>query len=241
MSAIGEFDFYSDDYKKFAATIGQLFKVNLDIQFFDNLWEDEMFEKSKEFIDLGNGETFSLKVSHCRYDESKPSYQNSYCTYELDIPVELKYENELTIEFIPNSIFELRYLPFSNAWQFFIEDILGVNDSYYYSHANCVNEILKVRDCYIDILKKINCSQVIILADGRYKTVDRYIYDIKPNKIDKLQDIIDNISQLDNITLLNFIKAVKQEQSAIKTIKTSSYFNVAFLDNFADKCEFGGS
>ncbi len=237
ISAIGEFGFYSDDYKIFASTIGQFFSANIKARFFDHLCEDEILKKNDEFIDLGKFITLPMTVSFCRYDESKPSYQNSYCTYEIEIPVQIKYKRNLTLAFIPNGIFELRGLPFSISWYGFIADILGSNDHYYASHKIYVHEILKVRNCYIDILSKINCSEVIIWTDAYYETEDRYIYDIRSNKIDRFQDIVKDIYQLDKITLFNFIGALKQDKGIMNGLQQSVSTNVAFWDKFSDKYE----
>ena len=38
--------------------------------------------------------------------------QNAYCTYELYIPVDYPYKEELSLEFHPNGIFQLTSIPF---------------------------------------------------------------------------------------------------------------------------------
>jgi len=143
MNAIGEYDFYSSDYRQFIEKLGELFRVNIRAHFFDQTLaeEEDYTEIEDEYFDFHFSETYNLHVDHFEFNKSKLSQENKYCQYELTIPVQMEYENELSLSFYQNRIFQLYFLPCSNYWKFFIEDIIGTNDQNYKSRAEIVSGI----------------------------------------------------------------------------------------------------
>ena len=230
MNAIGDYSFYTNDYIEFAKNLCTRFEINLEVYFVDLTSNYAANDKNDEFIDFKFSKTYKLAVSYYDYDEDKPDPKNIYCTYEMFIPVDLKYEKELILEFLPNGIFQLCFLPFSNAWRFFIEDIQGINDHYYKSHLEVDEQIQEIRNCYISILKKIDSKEVIIWTHANYKTEDEFLFNQAPNKVDTLDDIKEAIKKLDNITLYNFIDSIKQ----INKFDNQSDLEIAFIDKFED-------
>jgi len=234
INAIGEYDFYSPDYHSFAKTISILFKVNLNISFFAYIDEEETeYDRTSEFFEIGEKDTFNLTVNYFKLDNNKPLLDNVYCVYELLIPVNFEYEKELLLEFYSTGIFQLNYLPLNSTWNLFIEDILGDNDCYYKSHLEVVQEKKAIRDEYIGILNRINCKEAIIWSDAYYKTESK-IQDAQ--NIDTkltIKDIVKSLQEIDKLTLYNFADAVNQKIE-IKSNR-NSFLDIALYDNFNDK------
>jgi hypothetical protein len=233
INAIGGYDFYSPDYHTFIKTISLLFKVNLNVDFFAHLSEEESeYDKESEFFDFGEKDTFSLTVNYFKLDDNKPLQDNVYCDYELRIPVDFEYEKELLLQFFTTCIFQLNFLPLNSTWNFFIEDLLGHNDCYYKSHLELLQEKKYIRDEYIRILNKINCKEAIIWTDAYYKTESK-IQDAQ--KIDTkltIKDLVKSLQEIDKLTLYNFADAVNQKIE-IKS-NQNSFLDIALYDNFND-------
>ncbi len=232
MSAVGEYTFYSSNHGKFIEKLGKLFHVNILARFFETtIAEEESFGGIEDkYFDFRFSETFYLDVGFFNYDESALLDKNKYCIYELRVPVHLEHEDELTLSFNPNGFFQLGFLPFSNYWANFIEDIIGLNDRYHESHEEIVSAIYKIRKCYIEILKMINCSEIIIWTDAYYKTEEKFILDQKINKKNVLNELKKGIKELDGINIVPFMEAINQEIK-IKS-REKNYLDIAFHDKF---------
>lgn len=230
MNAIGEYHFYSSDYKQFAEIIGELLSVNIHAHFFDNVEADkeEYADIEEEYFNLQFPETYRLRVEFFNFDEKTNLPENRYCVYELKIPVELENESELSLTFYPNGIYQLDFLPFSNYWKFFVEDLIGVNDHYYNTHDEIVSAFLNIRECYIEILGKINCSEIIIWTDAYYQAENEFLYNQEIGKKYYLSDVKKGMEELDGIKIIPFIAAIKQEIKI--TSQRKDYFDIAFLD-----------
>ena len=232
MNAIGEYDFYSSDFNQFIEKLGNLFKVNIHAGFIDNIYVNGITPKAIEdkYFNFNFSESYNLHVGIFAFHEKKSFTGNKYCQYELIIPVQLENEKELTLTFYPNGIFQLDFLPFSNHWQFFVEDIIGITDNYYNSHEEIVSATLKIRECYIEILKKIKCTEVIIWTDAYYKAENELIFNQRFNKKYNFEDVKNLMQKLDGINLVPLMDALNQE------IKISSkrewYLDIAFVDKF---------
>lgn len=234
INALGEYNLYSADYITFVETISRLFKVNLSVSFCANIDEEGTeYDRENEFFDFNQNEVYRLTVNFWKIDDNKPLQPNNvYCDYEMIIPVNLEYEKELLLQLYSNGIFQLNFIPLSNMWQFFIGDILGVNDHYHNSHLEVVKEKNKIRNCYINILKKLNCNRVILWTDAYYKTEGEIT---EPNKT--LNDLIKHMQDTDKLKIYNFADILNQKIMIIRDNKNDGYLDIALLDNFDDKIE----
>lgn len=236
INAVGEYNFYSNDYRIFVKPILELLNVNLNVDFI-TFYEDIEAEHEMEhvFFDNGSKNTYNLTVEYFKYDDSKPLQNNVYCDYSLNIPVKLKYEDELILNFYETGIFQLNFLPFNSTWNFFIEDIIGDNDYYFSSHLEVVKAVKLVRDQYLQILDKINCKEVVIWTDAYYKTENLIYESINSDTKLTLKDIVKSLKENDKISLYNFADVVNQK-TEIKSFR-NSFLDIAFYDNFEDKIE----
>ncbi len=236
INAIGGYDFYSSDYELFIKTISKIFKVNLNVNFLAQIEEENTeYDKESEFFDMGQKETFSITVNYYKIYKDKPLPDNVYCDYELCIPVNFEYEKELVLEFFTTGIFQLNFLPLNSTWNFFIEDLLGYNDYYYKSHSEVVKEKLSIRDEYIRILNKINCSEAIIWTDAYYKTEDIIQEALTSQTKLTLKDVMKCLQEIDNLTLYNFSDVLNQKVEIQSN--SNSFLDIALYDNFNDKIE----
>lgn len=236
INAIGAYDFYTSDYRLFIKTISTLFNVNLNVSFIAHIEEEKTeYDKESEFFDISQKDTFNLTVNYFKLIDNKPILDNVYCDYELRVPVDFEYEKELLLQFFTTGIFQLNYLPLNSTWNFFIEDLLGDNDHYYNSHSEVVKEKLSIRDEYIRILNKINCSEAIIWTDAQYKT-ESIIQEIQTihTKL-TLQDVIKSLEEIDKLTLYNFSDVLNQKLEIHSN--RNSFLDIALFDNFNDKFE----
>ena len=228
INAIGEYNFYSKNVTEFITTISSKFKVNLQVYFNDFTSKNSSFERADEFFDFKYNETFTLSVYYYEYDEKKVAAKNIYCTYELNIPVNLKTENELNLVFYHNGLFELAFIPFNNGWRIYKEDIKGINLNLHTSSNDVIDAIKLIRSCYITIIKKIDCNEVIICRNAHYNAADEFLYTSKSNPINSVNEIKDVLKKLDNVALYNF------RESSLQTnqFESNKDVDVAFIDKF---------
>ena len=230
MKALGEYDFYSPDYEVFIKTLGGIFKTNFKITYKEYCFDQYNIETENELFDFGSENCLTMSISYCKYDEQKPSVkENIYPTYCLTFPVSLEYTKSLDLEFMPNGIFEFDDVPFSGHWKFFIEDIQGDGQG---SGYKFIKYILDVRDCYINILKSINCLEVIIWTDAYYKTEEEILFCPIPQTKHTLLEIKNYMTNLDGIKFYRFIDALSRRVEIKR--QTDYYTNVAFIDYFQD-------
>ena len=230
MSVIGEYNFHAKNTDDFIKCLASKFEVNLQVNFADMTSKYNGNVLPDKYFDFGYKTTYQLAIDYFDYDDDKPDPTNIYCKYYLHIPVNWEYEGGLSLVFNPNSIFELEFIPFSNSWMSFIENIKGINDHYYTSHNRIVKQIKVIRDCYISILKKINCKEVILWTDANYKSEDEFIFNQIPEKVNTLNEVKNAVNELDNITLYNFIDSVVNKSN----FDNRSGLDIAFLDNLEE-------
>ena len=197
---------------------------------------DTEYDKEEEYFDVGVSETYKLTVNYYVNDDG-PLLQpdNVYRDYELQIPVHFEYEEELLLELFANGIFQLNFIPFNNAWQHFIGDIIGENDHHYNSHREVVDEIINIREGYIDILQKIECKQVILWTDAYYKTLQKIEYSTS-EPILTLKEIMTYMKEVDNMRLYNFLDALNGKVTIVSEIN-DRYLDIALIDNLDDITE----
>lgn len=232
INAIGKYDFYSFDDEAFAKNIANFFKVNLEI-FFHYDYEDfeNQTPKETEFLDLGYEKTLHLDVRYFKLDEDLPSYNNVTNMYEIRIPVDLKYIDNLFIEFNDTGFFQVDYIPFNGSWNLFMEDLLGINDDYHNSKKDLIDSILELRNTYVKILQQINCSSVILTTDGSYDFEEEIF--VNPNtKLKSLEDFIQFMKDEDGIKFYNFMDVLINRPTIDS--KRNSYLDIALIDNFDD-------
>lgn len=228
INAIGEYKFYTKDISEFVSIISSKFKVNLQVSIINMTSTFKANEKPDELYDFKFQETYELLINFYDYDDNHPDPTNTYCTYDLQIPINFKFEKALSLEFYPNGIFQLNYLPFSKRWRFFIDDIKGINDNNYQSRKEVVNEILEIRSCYITISKKIDCKEVVIWTDANYQTEDEFIFNQKPNKLNTLGNIKTALQELDKVTIYDLVESIDHKSQ----FDNRSDLNIAFSDTF---------
>ncbi len=230
INALGEYNFYSADYSSFCQKVSRLFGVNLTVYHWSCIEDDTTYDKDEEYLDIGATETYKITICYHVDNDGLPQQPgNLYCDYELHIPVHFENEDELLLEFFANGIFQLNFIPFNNAWKQFIQDIIGENDHYYNSHREIVEEIIKIREVYIDILQKFDCKQVILWTYAYYKTLEKIEYR-SSEPILTLQEIMSYMQEVDNMRFYNFYDALKGKVTIVSEIN-DRYVDIALIDN----------
>ncbi len=223
INALGEYDFYSSDYKIFLLEISNRFKCNLKVSFDPSLAEfdsKDFKDKEQEFYEFGFENTYLLVVNSFDYDYKNPIPVNTYIGYDLTIPIEWDRKDELFLEFLPNHIFCLKFIPYSNYWCFFVENIISGNSV----------EIKNIRTKYVELLKKIGCSEVMLWTHAYHKWEVEITEEHVPGRIYCLEEVMQIATTKDNIRYYDFMQAIEQKI----TIESSSseYHDVGFYDKF---------
>jgi hypothetical protein len=228
--ATGEYQFHSLDYECFINIIGNVFKKNINCVYVDNFVLEHNYKSvsSEKQYHLGFENSLKIVANHYRYENT--GIIETYYEYTLYISIDLEGDNDLWLTFYPNGIFQLEFIPFNGSWQLFIEDILGYHDCYYDSHEELVSEILKIRACYIDILKKINCTTAIIWTDGGYNTEHKLLTKQIHGSVSVLSDVIKSMNELDGIKIIPFMNSIAQK-NRIESNR-AQYLDIAFIDTF---------
>jgi hypothetical protein len=228
MVVLGAFDFYTPNYTDFTAIIGAKLEANLELEFYFDT-ETEI-QKSNETHNFGFEKTYIMQITYNDYDVESPVLYGIYCTYCVLIPVQFKYEDQVDIEFLPNGIFNIQRLPFSNHWCFFIEDMIENDNSCYNTDSEAITNIVELRHFYIAIFKKMNCNTALIWTDAQYKTEDRYVFNPVPNTKNTVADLADALRTLDNVKIYNF-RDVLAQKIAIQSSRVH-YLDIALSDYF---------
>ncbi len=223
VNAIGDYNFYSLDYNKFAKKIGNIFEVNINLSFSSK--EDELINDDICFK-FNQKDTYHLNAFIYHFDNSS---DNWYYIYKLIIPFHFEYEDTLELEFCPNNLFQLNFLPFNSAWQFFIDDMLGNND-YYSSQEDIMIKISNIRNFYIEICNKINSKKVILWTDAYYETENEMFLHFLPNVKYSLNDISIRLIQKDKLSLYNFSYLFYRKTRAIN--ENNHFLDMAIIDEF---------
>ena len=219
MHVVGIYHFYTNDYVAFAKEIGTRFKVNIEVRFEDYTDYESTFEKENEVFDFGFEDTCNVTITTQFYDDHLyPNKFKPYNSYVINLPSPFEDDDNLPLEFWPNGLTQLRYLPFSNKWQFFIDDLQGINDHYYRSHLEVLDNILYIRNVMIDIMRRIDCNEVIIWTDADYKTEDEFVFTHYINRTTTMEELKEAVLLLDGIQLFDFMKLANQEIKIDTTI-----------------------
>jgi hypothetical protein len=104
-----------------------------------------------------------------------------------------------------------------------------LNDKYFKTKTQFSDDLNSVRNGYLNILKKIYCSEVILTTDANY----RFLNYLDPNsKHITLNELIQVMNQEDIINIYNFCEIVNTRQKIDS--KRNSYLDIALIDNFDD-------
>ncbi len=204
------------------------------VSFFANIDEENTeYDRENEYFDFKQNVDYKLTVNYWKIDDDKPlKSSNIYCDYELSIPVDFEYGKEMLLEFYCNGLFQLNFIPLSNMWHFFIRDIIGENNHLYDSYFEAIQEKLKVRKGYIDILSKINCDKVILWTDAYYKAEGEVSL---PNQT--LEDLMHFMRENDKIKFYNFAEVLNKTVEIISDMKNNYFIDIALIDYFNDEIE----
>ncbi len=230
MHAIGVYPFYTNDYRAFATEIGKRFKANIEVRFEDYTIDDEMLNKGKKVFDNGFKEMFRLNVIIDFYNYEHPA-DGSYTYYVLTLPIDLIYQNELFLEFCPNGIFQLYFLPFSNSWSSFIHDLKNrINSVFPDQCESILKNINRIRSAYINLLKKIDSNEIIIWTDCHYQTEEKYLHSQQFTSEISMVELKTSMVELDKIQLFYFMQVVNQEIKIDTNVHSD--LQIAFIDKF---------
>lgn len=230
MHAIGVYHFYTNDYVAFAKEIGKRVKANIEVRFEDYTINDEMLNKGREVFDNGYKEVLQLNVITDFYNYENPT-EGAYIYYVLILPIDLVYQDELCLEFSPNGIFQLYFLPFSSSWSSFINDLKNKTNSLYPAQSDSIlKNINRIRSAYINLLQKINSNEIIIWTDYFYQTEEKYLHSQHFTSQISLVELKTAMVELDKLQLFDFMQVVNQEIKIDSTIYSD--FQIAFIDKF---------
>lgn len=232
LSAVGEYDFYSADYQVFAQKLASIFQVNIKATFHDYTDNNEFANKANEVFDFQYNKQESLYVHHSFFDHQKESGL-TYINYQLYLHCDY-YGEELFLrfDFQPNGIFEVSITPlFFAVWHFFIEDILGWNDAKYHNLQEAIETATQLRNFYIPLFKSMNCNEIILWTDANYTCHDELLIFQIPNRKNTFADIVAKLTELDEVTLYDFVEILAQLHPNIFP-KYDNCTDIAFIDRF---------
>lgn len=206
---LGKYSFYSTDYSAFIENVANLFKCNIrytidKYTFYDN---DEVIDSF--YKDYGYNKEVKILVCYIPIDEKNPSIENSYIVYDVEIAVENKIDLIYYFSFNPNGFFLVSSIPFNSTWDFFIEELSGMNLQYYnFSYKEMASSIIETRETYINFLKLIDCKKVIILSDYLNGIVEEFEYPPLNEKssIDEMLKFIINRYSVKPLILMDILE-----------------------------------
>ncbi len=232
LSAVGEYNFYSADYQVFAQKLASIFHVNIEVAVHGYTDENEFPNKANEVFDFQYDKQEYLDVYRTLYDHQEAT-GSSYFSYQFDLHCDY-YGEELLLffDFQPNGIFEVDITPrFFAVWHFFIENILGWNDKYYHNYQESIETATQLRNFYIPLFKSMNCTEIILWTDANYKSYDELLTFQIPNRKNTFADIITKLTELDEVTLYNYVEILSQLHPEINP-KYENCTDIAFIDRF---------
>ena len=216
---MGVSDIYDKDQRKFANKIGKLLNVNVDLYIYDlDNWPED---GEQSMLNLGFSKT--IRLSFDRSDKT--------ACYNIIIPVVTLNEKQLEIECYPNGIVLIYFLTFNHTWVGFISDLKGLNDQYYSSRQTCVDEWLILRNAYSSVLKGLNCYNLIVYADYRYRFESTLPFEKKPVK--DIDEILTWLKRYDHLTVFELKEVIMKYKSHILALPENIREDkIVFHDHF---------
>lgn len=213
---VGITDIYDADPETFLANVSKTFHVNVK-----GILNDKNFDETEIVLQNGYAELITINVQ---------LYEVEY-GYEVHFPVIHKYEKTLDFSFYSNNLFSVMHLPFSAAWRFFIDEILGEGDEYLAGFDGFLKEKLDVRELYIPLLKKMNCSKMLVVSDVDYNWRNEFLYGNNYDAKYSFEDIQQAVHKLDKITLFDLKDTLNRKNNKeIQKIAAEDIFQIAFID-----------
>ena len=225
ISIVGAYDFYTQEYKDFAAALSHRLAANLDImKGITKLGiKDDDFTVEKEQLKNNYAESYRLEVFiYIEADGSKEVF------YDLEVPIDLNGRQLLNLRFNPNGLCDGATFNFDGIeiWQHFIGDVI-----LYLQRAkpdkDYMAQVKKTRACYRDLYQLLGCNKVLLQTDGWYNTeAQGYGGQVKQS----LDNYINALQEEDKVRVLP-IEAVLQGSVKIKEQK--DYFDLALIDDLS--------
>ncbi|MFA5647776.1 MAG: hypothetical protein WC951_05650 [Bacteroidales bacterium] len=229
---LGKSNLYNTNYMVFIERVANLFKTNIHYTIDKYSFFDDEQMNGSYFKDFGYKNELSILVSYYPLDEKNPNIEESFTVYDIEVPVEYKYDLSYTIVFYPNGFFFILEVPFNSTWDFFIEDLAGLYLDYYnLTYKEMVISNLETRDTYVNLLKQIGCKKVIILSDYQQDFIDELCY-FPINKEWSFDEILKLIVERYSVTPLKLMDVLKQRVkiSLLKDYHWSEAYKYVFID-----------
>ena len=172
---------------------------------------------------------------------SKPNkYRLSICyfgndmpVYELLLPINYEYEDNIELVFYPNKSVHIMFLTFENLWDGFIKTLKFEN--FYEDRQQSIERYENLRNEYVHIFNKIGINSIFIVTHAFYKIED--LVNDKTYPTLTFSDISKIAKEMDNLTSFDLEKILRTEKSSeiCKDFLAKPSLNIAFIDNLNTK------
>lgn len=187
---------YSEDIETFVVRIAHALKVNPSV-FHDYLMsdDDETSWQEEHLYDHG----YSKK---CRITVDRDAvYQADEFYYEVFLPVDFPYEDEITIGFYKNGIVDLRFLTYDHTWWWFTEKLYEAcvlkQDK-----SSFLDRIYATQKKVEAIMKQLSIDRLICYGSYHYSFAEAYLYEDRA--VTDFQEIVDSARESDDLRIVDF-------------------------------------
>ena len=199
--AFGVYDFYTSDAYSFLNHLSQRFKANIRFQV-NNLSNCAPAMPEEGLVDTGFETTIGVSLNYYNADEKDPLPEGVYLTYEARFDVTILDEEELFLEFLPNGVFHLCYLPFGTTWHFFIAALAG--DALYTNRDDTIKQLLEVRKAYARLLQPLAAKKLLHFTNAGYEFEAAIRYCYEKGQTFSIEVIIEAARQKDHLQVFTF-------------------------------------
>ncbi|MCL1969782.1 MAG: hypothetical protein FWF65_09620 [Bacteroidetes bacterium] len=158
-------------------------------------------------------------------------YESGMPVYELTLPINYEYNNNIELVFSSNKSVHIMFLTFEHSWNEFIETLKFDEDFYYEDRQQRIERYKNLRNEYIRIFNTIGIDSIFIVTDALYQIED--IVDEETYPILTFSDIPRIAKEIDNLTSFDLeeILQINKVSEMSKYFMAEPSLNIAFIDN----------
>ena len=211
---------YTENTELFIEKFSDILNADFIVNTFD--FECNILHKKDKLATYSKPNKYRLNI--CYYESGMP-------VYELTLPINYEYADNIELVFYSNKSVLIRFLTFEHLWSSFIDTLKFDGHFYYYEdRQQSIERYKNLRNEYIRIFNTIGIDSIFIVPDALYKIeniVDEETYPILTfSDIPKIAKETDNLISFD----LEEILQIDKYSEMPKDFRDEPSLNIAFID-----------
>lgn len=193
---------YSRDIETFVVRIAHALQVNPSVFHYYLMSDDDDTSWQQEHLyDYGYSKKCRITVDRDTVYQAGKFCQADEFYYEVFLPVDFPYEDEISIEFCGNGIVYLQFLTYDYMWRWFTEKlyqacVLKQEKSSFLDRTYATKEKVEA------IMEQLGIDRLLCYGEYHYSFAEAYLYESRA--ITDFQDIVDSARESDDLHIVDF-------------------------------------